>query len=75
MRDSSVGSELSEKLKTNLTSLNVPINQFICAIQQQTSTNFVNSLHTLDVGCLRTLTTLHSARIADIIHRLSFKHY
>jgi len=33
MRDSSVSSDLSEKLKPNLTSLNISINRFISAIQ------------------------------------------
>ena len=75
MCDSSDSSDISEKLKTNLTSLNIPTNPFICTIEQQNSTKFVGILHTLDVGCLLTLAKPHSAGIADITHRLLFKHY
>ena len=45
MRDSSVSWDLGEKLKPNVTSLNVPIHRFFCAIQQQTS---IKILHFVD---------------------------
>lgn len=72
--DNSVSSVLSEKLKSKLTSLILPINRFICAIAQQTSTYSVSILHTLDFGCLQTFMKLHSPGIAGFMHRLLFKH-